>query len=62
MNALRWVETLSISSEMSGIAKWEIRIGDRMRAWRFSRAFGLEHIENVELPEPTPGPGQAVVR
>src|SRR6185312_11422513 len=62
MNNLRWVETPSISSEMSGIAKNEIRIGGRMKAWRFSKAFGLENLENVELPEPTPGPGQAVVR
>jgi NADPH:quinone reductase-like Zn-dependent oxidoreductase len=33
-----------------------------MRAWRFSKAFGLENLEKVELPEPAPGPGQAVVR
>src|SRR6185503_906465 len=62
MKALRWVETPSISSEINGIAKSEIRIGDRMRAWRFSKAFGLENIDNIELPEPTVGPGQAVVR
>ena len=33
-----------------------------MKAWRFVRAFGLENLECVELPEPEPGPGQAVVR
>ena len=33
-----------------------------MKAWRFSKAFGLENLENVELPEPTAQPGHAVVR
>jgi NADPH:quinone reductase-like Zn-dependent oxidoreductase len=33
-----------------------------MKAWRFVKGFGLENLECVELPEPSPGPGQAVVR
>ena len=33
-----------------------------MRAWRFMEAFGLENLRMVELPEPVPGPGQAVIR
>ena len=33
-----------------------------MKAWRFLKAFGLENLECVELAEPIPGPGQAVVR
>jgi len=33
-----------------------------MKAWRFVRAFGLENLECVELPDLQPGPGQAVVR
>ncbi len=33
-----------------------------MKAWRFVKAFGLENLEFVELPDPQPGPGQAVVR
>ena len=32
-----------------------------MRAWRFSDGFGKENLKIVELPEPEPGPGQAVV-
>jgi NADPH:quinone reductase-like Zn-dependent oxidoreductase len=31
-----------------------------MRAWRIS-AFGLDSLEFVELPTPTPGPGEALV-
>lgn len=33
-----------------------------MKAWRFTTAFGLENLECVELPDPRPGPGQAVIR
>lgn len=33
-----------------------------MKAWRFSRGFGLENLECVELPDLQPGPGEAVVR
>ncbi|HVW08586.1 MAG TPA: NAD(P)-dependent alcohol dehydrogenase [Bryobacteraceae bacterium] len=33
-----------------------------MKAWRFSTAFGLENLESIELPDPVPGLGQAVVR
>jgi NADPH:quinone reductase-like Zn-dependent oxidoreductase len=33
-----------------------------MKAWRFNKAFGLENLETAELPEPAPGPGEAVVR
>ena len=33
-----------------------------MKAWRFLKAFGLENLECVELADPQPGPGQAVVR
>ena len=31
-----------------------------MRAWQFS-SFGLEHLEFVEKPTPTPGPGEVLV-
>jgi NADPH:quinone reductase-like Zn-dependent oxidoreductase len=33
-----------------------------MKAWRFVKAFGLENLTCVELPDPRPGHGQAVVR
>ena len=33
-----------------------------MRAWRFTDTFGLDNLHLVDLPEPVPGPGQAVVR
>ena len=33
-----------------------------MRAWRFETGFGAENLKIVELPDPAPGPGQAVVR
>ena len=33
-----------------------------MKAWRFTKAFGLENLECIALPAPEPGPGQAVVR
>jgi len=33
-----------------------------VRAWRFTDAFGLENLRIVEVPELTPGPGEAVVR
>lgn len=33
-----------------------------MRSWRFLEGFGLQNLRLVDLPEPTPGPGQAVVR
>jgi len=33
-----------------------------MKTWRFVNAFGLENLSLVELPDPRPGPGQAVVR
>lgn len=33
-----------------------------MKAWRFTKAFGLENLECIELPDPVPGPGQTVVR
>jgi NADPH:quinone reductase-like Zn-dependent oxidoreductase len=33
-----------------------------VRAWRFTEAFGLENLHLAELPEASPGPGQAVVR
>ena len=33
-----------------------------MRTWRFVESFGLENLRLVELPDPVPGPGQAVVR
>lgn len=33
-----------------------------MKAWRFSTAFGLDNLELIEVPDPSPGPGQAVVR
>src|SRR5215831_6842765 len=33
-----------------------------MKAWCFVKAFGLENLECVEVADPRPGPGQAVVR
>ncbi|HWF09618.1 MAG TPA: NAD(P)-dependent alcohol dehydrogenase [Bryobacteraceae bacterium] len=33
-----------------------------MKAWRFTAGFGVEHLEIVELSEPAPGPGEALVR
>lgn len=33
-----------------------------MKAWRFIDGFGPEHLKIVELPDPIPGPGEAVVR
>ncbi len=33
-----------------------------MKAWRFVEAFGTENLRTVELPEPAPGSGEAVVR
>jgi NADPH:quinone reductase-like Zn-dependent oxidoreductase len=34
----------------------------RVKAWRFTEGFGPEFLKIVELPEPSPGPGEAVVR
>jgi NADPH:quinone reductase-like Zn-dependent oxidoreductase len=33
-----------------------------VKAWRFTEGFGAENLKIVELPDPVPGPGQAVVR
>jgi NADPH:quinone reductase-like Zn-dependent oxidoreductase len=33
-----------------------------LKAWRFVEAFGLDNLRILELPDPIPGPGQAVVR
>jgi NADPH:quinone reductase-like Zn-dependent oxidoreductase len=33
-----------------------------LRAWRFTNGFGKENLKIVELPDPRPGPGQALVR
>lgn len=33
-----------------------------MKAWRFTEGFGPENLKIVELPEPSPGPGEAVVQ
>ncbi len=33
-----------------------------MKAWQFSEAFGIENLRLTDLPEPIPGPGEAVVR
>jgi len=33
-----------------------------LRTWRFVETFGLENLRLTELPDPVPGPGQAVVR
>lgn len=33
-----------------------------MKAWRFVKTFGLENLACVEVPDPRPGPGQAVIR
>src|SRR5271156_5146573 len=33
-----------------------------MKAWRFVKTFGLENLDCIDLPDPQPGPGQAVVR
>jgi NADPH:quinone reductase-like Zn-dependent oxidoreductase len=33
-----------------------------VKAWRYTAGFGLENLKIVELPDPVPGPGQALVR
>ncbi len=33
-----------------------------MKAWRFTEAFGPEHLKIVELPDPVPGAGEVIVR
>jgi NADPH:quinone reductase-like Zn-dependent oxidoreductase len=33
-----------------------------VKAWQFTEGFGPEHLKIVELPDPVPGPGEAVVR
>jgi NADPH:quinone reductase-like Zn-dependent oxidoreductase len=33
-----------------------------VKAWRFTEGFGPENLKIVELPDPVPGPGEAVVQ
>jgi NADPH:quinone reductase-like Zn-dependent oxidoreductase len=33
-----------------------------VKAWRFTAGFGVENLQIVELPDPAPGPGEALVR
>src|ERR1017187_4866433 len=33
-----------------------------MTTWRFLDSFGYENLRPVDTPDPSPGPGQAVVR
>jgi NADPH:quinone reductase-like Zn-dependent oxidoreductase len=33
-----------------------------MKTWRFLSDFGLENLVSIEVPDPEPGPGQAIVR
>jgi NADPH:quinone reductase-like Zn-dependent oxidoreductase len=33
-----------------------------VQAWQYNNGFGAENLKIVELPDPSPGPGQAVVR
>ena len=33
-----------------------------MRAWRLEETFGLDHMNQVELPRPEPGPGEVLIR
>ena len=33
-----------------------------MTSWRFLDSFGFENLRPINLPDPTPGPGQAVIR
>jgi NADPH:quinone reductase-like Zn-dependent oxidoreductase len=33
-----------------------------VKAWRYTEGFGPENLKIVELPDPVPGPGEAVVR
>ncbi len=33
-----------------------------MKAWQFTAGFGAENLKIVELPDPAPGPGEALVR
>jgi len=33
-----------------------------MTSWRFLDSFGFENLLPIDLPEPSPGPGQAIVR
>jgi len=32
-----------------------------MKVWEIQNAYGIENLNLVEKPEPTPGPGQIVV-
>src|SRR5579871_5491458 len=34
----------------------------RLKAWRFIDGFGPEFLKIVEIPQPSPGPGEALVR
>jgi NADPH:quinone reductase-like Zn-dependent oxidoreductase len=43
---------------MKGRGPWESIV----KAWRFVEGFGPENLKIVELPDPVPGPGEAVVR
>jgi NADPH:quinone reductase-like Zn-dependent oxidoreductase len=33
-----------------------------VKAWRFTEGFGPENLKIVEVPDPAPGPGEAIVR
>src|SRR5438874_3767767 len=33
-----------------------------MKAWQYTAGFGSENLKIVEVPDPAPGPGEAVVR
>jgi NADPH:quinone reductase-like Zn-dependent oxidoreductase len=35
---------------------------NNVKAWRFNDGFGPENLKIVELPDPVPGPGEAIVR
>jgi NADPH:quinone reductase-like Zn-dependent oxidoreductase len=45
-----------------GSGKLSVYQEHALKAWRFVDAFGLENLRLVELPDPVPGPGEAVVR
>src|SRR3984885_13544769 len=44
------------------LTRAEARRENIVKAWRYTEGLGPEHLKIVELPDPVPGPGEAVVR